>query len=291
MKTRSIGFTLKLRYWSSVIFYINIVCYSMLLIFLNGKSDIGFVYGSFILLTYMVGVFCLLVKGEAILKYSDPYNFANYKKYIYVFVMEAIEMITAGILAQSNLIYSKEILLGGYLIFLTVVFGSIYYLHSKILYEYKRAVQHLEINEILLQYKEKKDFETVTDVEKYRKDFYYFMGYVVGLIFLYKYTLHSWLITAIFAIFHFYILKRLFWDGINKVIKKSFLYFGMIQFSSAVGIILLKLIFDEVIVLSIFEGRAEQEYLMVLILFFLPIGYYGKKITELYSWKVYTWIK
>ncbi len=55
--------------------------------------------------------------------------------------------------------------------------------------------------------------------------------------------------------------------------------------------LILKLIYDKAIVLSIFQNRDEQEYLMILVLFFLPLIYYGNKLSMAYMNKKNEWVE
>ena len=92
-------------------------------------------------------------------------------------------------------------------------------------------------------------------------------------------------------VFNIFVLWKLHWIGIKELVKSKYVYFAVVSVISSLGIVLLKLIYDKAIVLSIFQDRDEQEYLMILVLFFLPLIYYGNKLSMAYMNKKNEWVE
>ncbi len=289
MKTRSIGSAIKIRYWSSIIFFVSTIMYGMMVIFLYGKPDIGGGYGLLILLTHTISVICVLVKGETILKYADPYNFNSRSKYVYILFVEILEIVVAGCVAQLNVKFPKSFLLVGYILGVVVIFFSINILHLKIIKHYDSLVGTSKVSNMIAMYQDVKQCSEEADIEKYFKEFIKFAVYLIMLVFVYKYTLYNWLFTVIFVVVNIYIMRKYLWEGIERIIIRKCIYFGSVVCAASMGILLMKLIFDGVICLEFFEGREAQEYLMVLICFFIPISYYGAKLSVAQSRRKYQW--
>ena len=119
-----------------------------------------------------------------------------------------------------------------------------------------------------------------TDVQIFYKRFIYFFAYSVFLIFVYKYTLLRWEITVIFMSLNIIVLKKLFWEGCKDLYHYYQRYFICICLVSSLGIILMKLIHDHTIDLPIFYNRDEQEFLMVLMLFYFPLLRLGRDLNR-----------
>lgn len=133
--------------------------------------------------------------------------------------------------------------------------------------------------------------KNIDNVNELFKNFIKYMVYLFALTFVYKYTLYYWLLTGVFVVGNIYVLWKLHWKGIEKLVKYNYLYFIITCFISTGGILLLKLNYDSIINLSILFGRDEQEYLMSLVLFNLPLSYYGSKVSVIYSNTNCEWVE
>lgn len=291
MKTSSIKLTLEIRYWSSIIFFICVCIYGYMLIYLYGNEGIKSRYGVYILLLHTILVLCFMIVSSGVIKYADPINFINQKRYICVVVLEGIQYILAAILAKNNNIVDKQYAAIGYVVISTIIFGAICACHLKSINQYEIILENEGISRIVSEFEGAVKRGEDVDIEKNFKGFIQFMCYMIGMTVFYKYTLHSWILTGLFAILNSYALWKFHWNGIKKMMKYSKCYFGMVVVTATVAIFLLKIVFDGILPVSIMENRDEQEYLMVLVLFFLPLVGYGKRLSAAYSTSKYKWIK
>lgn len=291
MKKRSIWLALKIRYWSSIIYYISIMFYGILVINLYDKDHIQMGMGFIILLSYIIALICLLIKAETIMKYCDPLNINNRKKYIVICTLEFSEMVIAAILAQVNNINNNSVLQMSFVVVAVMILICSIYLQKKIIEDYEKIKHSADINEKIKDYLEAISCNNVTDIDKLFKNFCKFTIYIILLTFIYKYTLYHWILTFMFIFLNVFILWKLHWTGIKELVKSKYSYFIVVCIVSSLGIVLLKLIYDRVIILNIFQNRDEQEYLMVLFLFFLPLSYYGSKLSVIYMNKKNKWVE
>lgn len=287
IKQRSIGITLKTRYWSTIIFYISIIVYGVTAISMYGKTDIGIGYSGLIIVASMIALCSMTVKCETILKYADPLNKDNQKRYIFIILVELLEMLSVYILCV-NISEDERILVAIlYFAVVSIIFYFLSQIHKKIYYDYEIAMDNNLINDLIIEYDLKNNSNV--DIDWYFMRFVYFMLYLLSLIFIYKYTLHSWIFSIAFIILSIFVMWKLHWIGIVKFVKNKKLYFGIISIISSIGIIFLKLVYDGIIALNLFKNRDEYEYLMVLILFYIPIIYYGKRVSEVYIRSKFRW--
>lgn len=291
MKKRSIGLTLKIRYWSSIAYYISILCYGILVVNFYGISNLTGKTGFVILLSYIIALLCLMIKAETFMKYCDPLNIGNRKKYMLICTLEFSEMIIAAVLAQVNNENRKDILQVGFIFISTMILICSIYLHKSIIKNYEEIRGCEILNEKMKYYLEAVQCDKTVDVDRLFKSFCGFIIYIILLTFIYKYTLKYWISTFVFMAFNIFVLWKLHWSGIKELVKSKYVYFAVVSVISSLGIVLLKLIYDKAIVLSIFQNRDEQEYLMILVLFFLPLIYYGSKLSMAYMNNKNQWVE
>ena len=289
MKNRSLGLILNIRCLSGMLYHFFILGYGVMVICLYGVRNIGGVNGMFLLLFYMLALLALLLQGESLLKYGDPLNKENRKWYAGMFGMECAEMLLAYLLAMEG--YKTYVVIGGYSLCVAVGMSISLYIHRRILRSYKWIRQTGQFEKLLDHYKQEVHQKMDLDAAVHMKGFLKFLCYIIALTFIYKLTLLSWIITGIFAVINGYVLWKLHWDGIRSVISHSKLYFAGIYLCTTIGLIWLKLVYDQRIVIRLFQGRDAQEYLMVWILFFLPLVYYGSKVSVAYMNQRYQWVE
>ncbi len=208
---------------------------------------------------------------------------------MFVICTEALELIITYSMF-SNIEKDNRILgIMVYFLVVTILFGIIHRMHSEIYCKYDKLKKEKQLVNIISEYRLKYEFDI--EVDEFFKGFIYFMLYLISLAFLYKYTLHNWFMTLMFIGVNVYILWKLHWKGIKRLIKLKRVYVCLISIISSFGITILKLIYDGYISISVFENRDEYEYLMVLILFYLPLVYYGKRVSDIYNSKNCKWIE
>lgn len=291
MKKKSLYLILNIRYKTSFLYYIAMLFYGLLIINLYGKEDIGLKNGVIIIGCFFIALICIMAKSETLLKYADPLNFKNRKRYIIIFFSEISEILVAYWLAiNKSQRYFYSII---YYLYITSILILCIYIHRKIRTDYNKLKSKLKLKLVINQYlnyleQNKYNLDEIND--KF-KNFIKFTVYIIVLSVVYKYTLHSWILTIIFMFMNFYMLWKFHWEGIEKLIKYAHLYFVIICLISTCGILLLKLIYDKIINLLIFVGRDEQEYFMVLVLFYFPIMYYGSKVSIKYINSNCGWIE
>ena len=123
------------------------------------------------------------------------------------------------------------------------------------------------------------------------KNFFRFTIYIILLYFIYKVSLINWLTTVIFSLLNCAVIVYLFLEGSKQLVKHYILYLAGVCFISTVGIVIMKMIYDGLIDLSVFRGRDSQEYLMCMVLFYLPITIYGKRLFNVNSKYTTKWSK
>ena len=289
MKERSIKSVLVLRYNFSIIFYVSLVVYGAISILSYGKNDVGLVYSCVAVLASLIAIVSILIKSEALVKETDPLNKYNNIKYIFIIILEVTEFIAVYFLSVTTSKDKRNIMVIVFCVIATVCCFFIRLIHKSIYVKYENMIKNGEINKILLDYSNASNGDV--DINWYYKRFGYFMLYIIALIFVYKYTLYYWALTVGFVLFNAYIMWKIHWKGIENFVKCSKIYFCITILISTIGIILLKNIYDGNIVLTMFKNRDEYEYYMVLVLFYLPIIYYGKKVAVLYSKKTCRWVE
>jgi hypothetical protein len=281
-----INFTLKLRRFFDIIFYISILLYGNMLMLFYGKPNIGILNGIGIILSFLLMMLIISMTMETLFITSDPINKINVRKYRLMFFLRVVAVIITHCFGV-NINYGKEnILIYNLLIF--VISGIIITIHNNIINKYKNMSDAI-IEEMISVYNGSD--ERVTDVEVIYEKFIHFFAYCILLIFVYKYTLWRWEATLLFLIINIIVLKKFFWKGCKELYHNYGAYFCAICISSSVGIILMKLVYEQVIVLSVFMNRDEQELWMVLMLFYLPILRLGKDIHRRKKNITYIWKK
>jgi len=268
-----INITLKLRRIFDIIFYVSILLYGNMLILFYGKPNIGILYGIGIFLSFLLMLFIIGMTMETLFITSDPINKINVTKYRMIFFLRAVEVIITHCFGVNINNGKENVLIYNLLIF--VISGVIITIHNNIINKYKN-MSDVIIEEMISVYNSSD--ERVTDVEVIYKKFIHFLVYCILLIFVYKYTLWRWEATLFFLIINIIVMKKFFWKGCKELYHNYLAYFCTICIFSSIGIILMKLVYDQVIVLSVFMNRDEQELWMVLILFYLPILRLGKDI-------------
>lgn len=289
MKKKSISLTLNIRYWSSVIYYFCMMCYGIMIITFYGTEDIGIVYGLLTIFSFIIALLCIMVKTETLLSYADPININNRRRYSIILLIESTEIIMAFVVANSPAKSYAYVI--GYCAYVTLIFLISKNIHAQIISDYQEIKSNSKFNDIMDCYLSAVKCDMDININVLFGNFIKFMIYIISLVFVYKFTLYNWLFTVIFAILNIYVLWKLHWTGIKNLVKYKYLYFGVVCFISSAGIVLLKLIHDKVIYVSIFKGRDVQEYLMILVLFFLPLIYYGSKISVIYINKSSKWVE
>lgn len=279
MKQCSIGITLKLRYASSIVYYISMMLYGVMTISIYGKEDIGLGKGIVIIMSFLLAMLCMMIKSVAVQRYADPLNKLNQRKYTVMVLTELLGLIS--VYTVSTLISDNKRVYGAiiYAAVLTIVTFFILGIHKRIYCEYDKLKKEKKLDELINEYK----VQNNEDIEGYIKKFIYFMLYGVVLSVLYEYTLHSWLLTIVFFIVNIYVLRKLHWEGIVKFVRAKKLYFTLVCFASSIGIVFLKLAYDGYIILSVLQNRDGYEYFMIFVLFYFPIVYYGTRISSVYT--------
>ena len=276
---------LKLRRIFDVVFYICILLCGNLLMFYYGKTNINLIYGIVIVFSFLLMLFIISANMDTLFTTSDPINKINITKYRVIFFLRVVEIVITYYFSVNDNKGKEKILIYNFLIF--VISGVIITLHNMIINRYKNMSSET-IEEMISIYTSSD--ERKIDVEAIYKKFIYFFAYCMLLIFVYRYTLWRWETTFAFLIINIIVLKKLFWEGCKKLYYKYVAYFFSICFISSIGIVLMKLIYDQLIVLSMFKNRDEQELWMVLMLFYLPLLRLGKDVDRrrkkiLYIWK------
>lgn len=289
MKERSLRSTMIVRYEASLVFYISVVIYGAISILLYEKDDMGVVYSGLAVLTSLIAMVSILIKAEGLVKALDPLNKYNHKRYIFIFIIELLEFMAVYYLSVNVPKEKRSFITILFLVITTIITIVIRAIHKSIYNEYERIIKNGEMSKILLDYSYVGD--TDIDINWYYKRFIYFIIYIVSLIFVYRYTLYHWALTLGFIAINIYVLWKIHWKGIDYFVNKSKLYFAIICIVSTIGIILLKNIYDGNISLELFNNRDEYEYYMVFVLFYMPIAYYGSKVTGLYSKKNCKWVE
>lgn len=289
MKERSIETTLIMRYRYSIIFYVSTVIYGCIAILGYGKSDFGIFYSGVAIIAYLVAMFSILLSAEALIKDSDPINKYNNRKYMVIFCIELLELIAVNIICISIPKDEKYSVILIFLFVITITCYAIILIHRLIYSQYEILKNNGEIEAILKKYNDIGDKEI--DIDWYFKRFLYFLIYLILLSVVYKYILYHWLMVLIFIITNIYVMWKIHWKGIMFFVKHCKVYFGLTCISSTIGIIFLKNIYDGNLIFDLFKNRDEYEFYMVYILFYVPIIYYGKKVSVLYNKKRTRWIK
>ncbi len=276
---------LKLRRIFDVVFYICILLCGNLLMFYYGETNINLIYGIVIVFSFLLMLFIISATMDTLFTTSDPINKINITKYRVIFFLRVVEIVITYYFSVNDNKGKEKILIYNFLIF--VISGVIITLHNMIINRYKNMSSET-IEEMISIYTSSD--ERKIDVEAIYKKFIYFFAYCMLLIFVYRYTLWRWETTFAFLIINIIVLKKLFWEGCKKLYYKYVAYFFSICFISSIGIVLMKLIYDQLIVLSMFKNRDEQELWMVLMLFYLPLLRLGKDVDRrrkkiLYIWK------
>lgn len=267
------------------------MCYGILVINLYGREHIKMGMGLMILFSYIIALICLMIKAETIMKYCDPVNINNRKKYIVICTLEFLEMIIAAFFAQVNNINDNISLQVSFAVVTVIILICSVYLHKGIIEDYEKIKHSTVLNKKIKDYSEAIECNNVENIDELFKNFCKFTIYIILLIFIYKYTLYHWILTCMFIFLNVLILWKLHWTGIKELVKSKYAYFIVVSIVSSLGIVLLKLIYDKVIILNIFQNRDEQEYLMVLVLFFSPLIYYGSKLSVIYMNKKNKWVE
>jgi len=276
---------LKLRRIFDVVFYICILLCGNLLMFYYGETNINLIYGIVIVFSFLLMLFIISATMDTLFTTSDPINKINITKYRVIFFLRVVEIVITYYFSVNDNKGKEKILIYNFLIL--VISGVIITLHNIIINRYKNMSSET-IEEMISIYTSSD--ERKIDVEAIYKKFIYFFAYCMLLIFVYRYTLWRWETTFAFLIINIIVLKKLFWEGCKKLYYKYVAYFFSICFISSIGIVLMKLIYDQLIVLSMFKNRDEQELWMVLMLFYLPLLRLGKDVDRrrkkiLYIWK------
>lgn len=287
-KARSLGMTLHIRYCSSVLYHFAMLVYGIMVIRLYGVGDIGGINGILIILFFLLALAGLLLQAESLMKYADPLNKENRRWYTGLFIWECMEMILAYLLASGP--YKGYVTISCYSVFVAVSLSVSVCIHRRIQRQYQQIKRTSEFGRLIARYEEEVLGETGADLSLCMKGFQKFLVYVILLVFVYKLTLMSWIATGVFAVANGWILWNLHWEGIRKLIPHSKLYFAVLGVCTTAGLILLKLIYDQTIVVSLFQERDAQEYLMVWILCFLPLVYYGSKVSVGYMNQTHRWV-
>lgn len=285
-KVLYINITLRLRRLLDFIFYIAILLYGNMLMFFYAKENIGLRYGIVMVLSFLIMLFIMSMTMETIFITSDPINHINVMKYRIIFFLKVVGIIITyyfGVITNNE---KETVLIYNSLIF--VIGGIILGLHNNIINKYGNMSSGI-IEEMISSYTRSGARET--DVNLLWKRFVHFMIYCILQIFIYKYTLWRWEATIAFLIINIILLKRFFWQGCKDLYINYWGYFCSICLFSSIGIILMKLIYDQTIVLSIFRNRDEQELWMVFVLFYLPLMRVGKDLNRIKRNKSYVWEK
>ncbi|AEV67514.1 hypothetical protein [Acetivibrio clariflavus] len=253
--------------------------------FYYGETNINLIYGIVIVFSFLLMLFIISATMDTLFTTSDPINKINITKYRVIFFLRVVEIVITYYFSVNDNKGKEKILIYNFLIF--VISGVIITLHNMIINRYKNMSSET-IEEMISIYTSSD--ERKIDVEAIYKKFIYFFAYCMLLIFVYRYTLWRWETTFAFLIINIIVLKKLFWEGCKKLYYKYVAYFFSICFISSIGIVLMKLIYDQLIVLSMFKNRDEQELWMVLMLFYLPLLRLGKDVDRrrkkiLYIWK------
>lgn len=267
------------------IFYIATLLYGNILMISYGKQDVGFL-AILVVLSYLFMLLMLAVTIETIFITSDPINSRNVIRYRTIFLLKILEM---GITHYFGVIINNgkgNIILYNLLIF--VISVVIIAIHNMTINKYKNMNSE-SIEEMISIYT--RPDTRKTDVDLLYRNFVYFMLYCIFQIFIYKYTLWRWEATIVFLIINIIILKKLFWQGCKDLYQNYKVYFYGVCMFSSIGIILMKLVYDDVIIMSIFRNRDEQELWMVFILFYIPLMRLGKDLVRRKKNMSYIWKK
>lgn len=278
--------TLKLRRIFDIIFYISILLYGNMLILYYGKLNISLIPKIAIILSFLLMMFILSMTMETLFTTSDPVNKINVTQYRIIFLLRVVEIVITFCFAVAINNVKERILIYNLIIF--AISGVIIALHNMIINRYKNMSEEI-IEEMISVYCSPD--ERKIDVEALYKRFIHFFIYCILLIFVYKYTLWRWETTLIFLALNIAVLKRFFWAGCKELYYKHVGYFLCICLFSSIGIILMKLVYDQVIMLLIFKNRDEQELWMVFMLFYLPLLRLGKDVDKRRKKISYVWKK
>lgn len=93
----------------SIVYCIVMLFYRALIINLYGLEDIGLINGLIIIILFLIVLFCIMVKSETLLKYGDPLNINNKKRYVIMFINEGSAIVVAYLLATSLVLYTRYI--------------------------------------------------------------------------------------------------------------------------------------------------------------------------------------
>lgn len=288
MNNRSIYNVLWTRNIDSAIFNVIIVVYGLYLNCYYKKSDIGFGAGLIVLVSYVVLMICIMVSLESVMKNADPLSVYNRKKYAVILGMEILQIVITYIFFMSE--NKSDVKTFLYIGFNLLVLYLVLNINKSIIDTYK-SMSDSEVGSIIHNFSSKNSTEKKVDTVPLYKSFFRFQIYVILLYFIYKVSLMNWITTVIFSLINCAVIVYFFKNGTKQLVKHYILYLAGVCLVSTVGIVLLKMIYDGVIDLSIFKGRDKQEYLMCMVLFYLPITIYGKRLFKLNAKYTTKWSK
>lgn len=283
MKTISIKAMLKLRITFNILFLFSIFFYGFLLINFIDKDEVGLVWGILVIILFCLSLLFLAASLDCIYKGSDPLNSKNRSRYTTILLIEISFFFIIYLISEKK-IENKNII---FILYYVLSFITVMLINKNIFRKYTEIKNKGELDTLISNFNmaEFKDIQ----YKKFYNSFIKFFGYIVSLIIIYKYTLTSWIITAIFMLVNIVFIIKLFWEGIKKIIKNSLTYFVIICIVSSLGIILMKAIYSKIITVSLFKNRDSVEYLMVLVLFYLPLTKYGCKLLEINKKTNFLW--
>ncbi len=288
MNSRSIYSTLWARCINCVIFNITIILYGLYLNYCYKINDIGLVAGLIILVSYLVLLICITISIESVMKDADPLSIYNRKKYAVILSMEFMQIIVTYFVIMSE---NRSVVVAFLFSVLNLIVMYFAININKSIIDTYNSMSDNEILSLIHNFSSSNSTEKKIDTVPLYKNFFRFTFYIILLYFIYKVSLNNWLTTVIFSLLNCVVIVYLFLEGSKKLVKHYILYLAGVCFISTLGIVLMKLIYDGVIDLSIFKGRDEQEYLMCLVLFYLPITIYGKRLFKVNAKYTTKWSK
>lgn len=286
---RSVLLTLKIRYYTNLLFYLLTFFYGNLLMLYGNGREIGIKFGILVLLLHTLLMLCLGIQGEGIVRQAAPFNDRFYKRYRILFFMQILLYCFIGAVAQTQFSGIRVKSTALYLLEIICLFLSIT-LQKKILWEYNRISREENVVSEIEKFREISHKESKIDGIQLRKRFYYFIAYVLIAERFFEAILKSWILCILFLISSGYLLYKLFWEGIKELMPKPVKYYIAVVTIIIIGLITLKLNLEGIIKISLLNHRHIQEYYMVFVFFYLPLAIYGSKVVGLISKKT-EWIK
>ncbi len=265
MKTYSIGFQLKLRRFIDFIWMLLLYAFIFFVYKYGFRFQVKNGIVLWIIMLAMLTVFVMMT--EHISKWSDPMKKQYYYKYCVIFGTAVFEYLAAVCVVtmlprdiKSILLLSAVWIVGG---------GGIFILHESILRDYASKSMD-EISTMIEAYKIVRDEEFLINALEYRKKMIYCVLFltVTGALFEIVFA-NSVTIGVYIVLSYFFLWKTL--EKSYQVLDLSKMLLGVEILLLCVGEILVYMLYHQIIITTKFPQLYAEQYMLILLLIFVPI--------------------